>query len=590
MRSRRSPAVSADEVVARHAARRYRVFMLGFLPGFAYMGTVDDPIAAPRRATPRVRVPAGSVGIAGRQTGIYPRESPGGWQIIGRTPLDVLRPDRAPAALLAPGDTVRFVTARSALPEGPASAGRRRSPSCKPDTTYDRVTVLRPVCCTTVQDIGRWGHQAAACRSADRWIGVSHGSPTRSSATNATPRRSKRRSSGLSSGSSTDAMIAVAGADLGARSTDATSRCIAPVQCRPAACCASASAAGRARVHRVRRRHRPSRRCWAAAPRTSSAGWAASTAGRCGRRSSSARRRRALTPAPSARHPHVAGHDARSRRRAAARAARPQLDYFPAEALEVLQRTRFTITPAVRSHGLPSDRAAHSARRRPRDDLGRDVRRRAPGAAVGRSDPADGRSADDRRLSADRHGDHGRSAAGRPARARRLDRVRDVLARTRRCRRWSRRKGSSLRSGERRWRRAPTCRWRRSPRSASAGGALVHRASTPTTSRPRSGGASEQDVPLFVLGGGSNLVIADEGFDGLVLQIGIAGSTCIARRRRHARHGGRRRDLGRLVATAVDRGLAGLECLSGIPGTRRRHADPERRRLRPGGRRAPSNA
>ena len=83
--------------------------MLGFLPGFAYMGTVDEAIAMPRHATPRVKVPAGSVGIAGRQTGVYPRESPGGWQLIGRTPVSLFDPNRVPAALVAPGDTVRFV-------------------------------------------------------------------------------------------------------------------------------------------------------------------------------------------------------------------------------------------------------------------------------------------------------------------------------------------------------------------------------------------------------------------------------------------------------------------------------------------------
>ena len=77
--------VAPADVIARHAAPTYRVFMLGFLPGFPYMGTVDPTIAAPRRATPRLRVPAGSVGIAGAQTGIYPMTSPGGWQIIGRT-------------------------------------------------------------------------------------------------------------------------------------------------------------------------------------------------------------------------------------------------------------------------------------------------------------------------------------------------------------------------------------------------------------------------------------------------------------------------------------------------------------------------
>ncbi len=100
---------SEDEVIARHAAGRYRVYMLGFLPGFAYLGSLDDTIAMPRRSTPRTTVPAGSVGIAGRQTGVYPCDSPGGWRLIGRTPramFDLARPE---PALLAPGDVVRFV-------------------------------------------------------------------------------------------------------------------------------------------------------------------------------------------------------------------------------------------------------------------------------------------------------------------------------------------------------------------------------------------------------------------------------------------------------------------------------------------------
>ena len=103
--------LSEAAVVALHIGVRYRVFMLGFLPGFAYMGRVDNRIAAPRKGTPRLRVPAGSVGIAGVQTGIYPRESPGGWQIIGRTTIPLFDPLKSPSALFAPGDTVRFVPA-----------------------------------------------------------------------------------------------------------------------------------------------------------------------------------------------------------------------------------------------------------------------------------------------------------------------------------------------------------------------------------------------------------------------------------------------------------------------------------------------
>ncbi|HVC20690.1 MAG TPA: 5-oxoprolinase subunit PxpB [Vicinamibacterales bacterium] len=98
-----------EEVVRLHTARVYRVYMLGFVPGFAYLGRVDDRIAVPRHATPRVRVPARSVGIAGFQTGIYPTETPGGWQLIGRTPLEPFDLGRAQPCLLQAGDAVRFV-------------------------------------------------------------------------------------------------------------------------------------------------------------------------------------------------------------------------------------------------------------------------------------------------------------------------------------------------------------------------------------------------------------------------------------------------------------------------------------------------
>lgn len=100
---------SVDDVIARHTARTYRVYMLGFVPGFSYMGRVDSSIAAPRHRVPRDRVPRGSVGIAGEQTGIYPIESPGGWQLIGRTDRVMFDSSRTPASLLQPGDLVRFV-------------------------------------------------------------------------------------------------------------------------------------------------------------------------------------------------------------------------------------------------------------------------------------------------------------------------------------------------------------------------------------------------------------------------------------------------------------------------------------------------
>jgi KipI family sensor histidine kinase inhibitor len=97
------------DVVELHAGARYRVLFLGFAPGFGYLGGVPEAIATPRRANPRDRVPAGSVGIAGRQTAIYPRSMPGGWQLIGRTDLVLFEPDRPEPALLRPGATVRFV-------------------------------------------------------------------------------------------------------------------------------------------------------------------------------------------------------------------------------------------------------------------------------------------------------------------------------------------------------------------------------------------------------------------------------------------------------------------------------------------------
>lgn len=104
----RFAGVSEDAVVDLHCGASYRVFMLGFMPGFAYLGTVPDPIAAPRRRSPRARVVAGSVGIAGAQTGVYPADTPGGWQLIGRTPVRMFDVSRPEPCLLAPGDTVRF--------------------------------------------------------------------------------------------------------------------------------------------------------------------------------------------------------------------------------------------------------------------------------------------------------------------------------------------------------------------------------------------------------------------------------------------------------------------------------------------------
>jgi len=100
--------VSEAEVIEIHISRTYRVFMLGFMPGFAYMGLVDSRIAVPRRETPRVRVPPGSVCVAGVQTSVHPVEAPSGWHLIGRTPVRPFDPSRRDPFLMKPADEVQF--------------------------------------------------------------------------------------------------------------------------------------------------------------------------------------------------------------------------------------------------------------------------------------------------------------------------------------------------------------------------------------------------------------------------------------------------------------------------------------------------
>lgn len=100
--------ISIDELIQIHTSNTYRVFMLGFLPGFAYMGEVNNRIEFPRKKQPRQKVEAGSVGIAGKQTGIYPLAAPGGWQIIGRTPITIFNAEQETPVLFQTGDSVKF--------------------------------------------------------------------------------------------------------------------------------------------------------------------------------------------------------------------------------------------------------------------------------------------------------------------------------------------------------------------------------------------------------------------------------------------------------------------------------------------------
>ena len=104
-----SNGITTDEVILLHSSNDYLIYMMGFRPGFTYLGGMSEKIATPRLQTPRLVIPAGSVGIAEQQTGIYPIESPGGWQIIGRTPINIFDPERDPPVIADAGDYVRFV-------------------------------------------------------------------------------------------------------------------------------------------------------------------------------------------------------------------------------------------------------------------------------------------------------------------------------------------------------------------------------------------------------------------------------------------------------------------------------------------------
>jgi KipI family sensor histidine kinase inhibitor len=150
----KSCGLSKEAVIDKHSGRDYTVLMLGFSPGFAYMGFVDEALRLPRRKTPRTRVPAGSIGIAGVQTGIYPRSLPGGWNLLGRTSLRLFDPLKAlgdastSPSFFVPGDRVRFVPTSSLEPAAPTV-----------DVSYrgTGVSVVEPGVLSTIQDGGRSG-------------------------------------------------------------------------------------------------------------------------------------------------------------------------------------------------------------------------------------------------------------------------------------------------------------------------------------------------------------------------------------------------------------------------------------------------
>jgi KipI family sensor histidine kinase inhibitor len=163
----RARGLTEAEVVARHSAPEYVAFMLGFAPGFAYLGLLPESLETPRRATPRVRVPAGSVAIAGRQTGIYPAVSPGGWSLLGRTSQRLFDLGADPPALILPGDRVRFQPVRELPPVVIPSAPAWTTPRAA-------LEVLDPGLLTTVQDGGRRGHRRLGVTFAGPMDGAAH--------------------------------------------------------------------------------------------------------------------------------------------------------------------------------------------------------------------------------------------------------------------------------------------------------------------------------------------------------------------------------------------------------------------------------
>ena len=160
--------LSQEEIIRLHSETLYPVYMIGFLAGFPYLGGMNPSIATPRLDTPRLSVPAGSVGIAGHQTGIYPIDSPGGWQIIGRTPLKLYNPESSSPFLLSPGDQIKFVPIdKDAFDsyitgsDAPFDAKEKRASEESPVEVAPRKASIRisfsgPL--TTIQDFGRHGY------------------------------------------------------------------------------------------------------------------------------------------------------------------------------------------------------------------------------------------------------------------------------------------------------------------------------------------------------------------------------------------------------------------------------------------------
>jgi antagonist of KipI len=162
------------EVIFRHSSRTYTTFMMGFLPGFAYMAAVDEQIATPRKSVPRPLVTAGSVGIAGTQTGIYPVNAPGGWQIIGKTPFCLFAPNQKQPFLLAAGDEIQFEPISKTVYEQLQADNKAEIPS--PNTQKPDAVLLKAGIFATFQDGGRWQFQrfGVPISGAIDWISMNY--------------------------------------------------------------------------------------------------------------------------------------------------------------------------------------------------------------------------------------------------------------------------------------------------------------------------------------------------------------------------------------------------------------------------------
>ncbi len=205
----RSCGLSKEEVVVRHTSVEYTAAMLGFVPGFAYLGPVPRELETTRRATPRTRVPAGSVALAGRQTAVYPAATPGGWNLIGRTDARLFDPLRDPPALIQPGDRVRFEPMAALTEAEPV-----RRVASEPSAAV--MEIEEPGLLTTVQDRGRRGYRrlgvgAAGALDISALVAANHalGNPENAAALECTVAGPRLRFLA-------NLAFAIAGADLGA--------------------------------------------------------------------------------------------------------------------------------------------------------------------------------------------------------------------------------------------------------------------------------------------------------------------------------------------------------------------------------------